>query len=106
MGKQDGFGNEETKQLHDISTRVVGRTKLSLHENVTEFEEDCSFIVTVVVSFCLPCDMASFFHFSMQDDYLMTETGHRFQIQKAEFFPQIIVHIVCCLPFQTSHVKS
>ena len=55
MGKQDGFGNVLTKQLHDASTAVVPKTKLTVHENVPGFAED---------------------------KYLAEETG--FEIQKAE----------------------
>ena len=40
MGKQDGFGNELTKKLHDVGTAVIRRTKVSIHENVTEYDED------------------------------------------------------------------
>lgn len=59
MGKQDGFGNETTKELHDISTRVVRKTKLSFHENVTEFEEDSPCIVML---WCHVAVMWQFFY--------------------------------------------
>lgn len=55
MGKKDGFGNVLTKQLHDTSTALVPKTKLTVHENVPDFTED---------------------------QYLVEETG--FTIQKAE----------------------
>ena len=56
MGKKDGFKNELTKKLHDISTAVIPKTKMSVHENVPEYCED---------------------------EYLVAETG--FQIQQALF---------------------
>ena len=56
MGKKDGFNNELTKKLHDISTALIPKTKMSIHENVPEYEED---------------------------DYLAAETG--FEIQHAVF---------------------
>ena len=40
MGPQDGFGNEMLKKTHDVGTRVIRETKLSLHENVLEYLED------------------------------------------------------------------
>ena len=40
MGKKDGFGNQTTKQLHDVGTVVSKRTKMTIHENVPGFEED------------------------------------------------------------------
>ena len=56
MGKKDGFKNELTKKLHDISTALIPKTKMSIHENVPEYEED---------------------------DYLAAETN--FEIQRALF---------------------
>ena len=40
MGNQDGFGNEELKKTHDVGTRVIKETKLTIHENVLEYEEE------------------------------------------------------------------
>ena len=40
MGDGEKFDNQEIKQVHDISTKVVTQTKLSIHENVVEFNED------------------------------------------------------------------
>lgn len=45
MGNKDGFNNVQTKQLHDISTRFIMETAFSLHENVTQFDEDWPVIV-------------------------------------------------------------
>ena len=39
-GKGDKFKNLDIKKLHDISNKVVRKTKLSIHENVTTFEEE------------------------------------------------------------------
>ncbi|CAK9080572.1 unnamed protein product [Durusdinium trenchii] len=60
MGKKDGFANPLTKQLHDISTAMIPRTKLAIHENVTEYAED---------------------------EYLKEETG--FIVQKTELSPRL-----------------
>ena len=43
MGLQDGFTNEMLKKTHDVGTRVIDETKLSVHENVLEYEEDLMF---------------------------------------------------------------
>ena len=43
MGLQDGFTNEMLKKTHDVGTRVINETKLSVHENVLEYEEDLMF---------------------------------------------------------------
>ena len=40
MGKQDGFDNILTKQLHDVSTRFIREVGFAVHENVTGYEED------------------------------------------------------------------
>lgn len=40
IGKGDGFSNEHTKKLHDVGTRAMNNTKLCIHENVTEFDEE------------------------------------------------------------------
>ena len=40
LGLQDGFTNEMLKKTHDVGTRVINETKLSIHENVLEYEED------------------------------------------------------------------
>jgi hypothetical protein len=40
MGKQDGFDNSTTKKLHDVGVAVMRKTRLSIHENVMEFDED------------------------------------------------------------------
>lgn len=40
MGKKDGFKNELTKQLHDVSAAVIRKTKLSFHESVLGYDED------------------------------------------------------------------
>lgn len=66
MGKKDGFANPLTKQLHDISTAMIPRTKLAIHENVTEYAED---------------------------EYLKEETG--FIVQKTEFLGLFIGCILC-----------
>ena len=34
------FDNKEVKEVHDASTSVLRKTKLTLHENVQEFDED------------------------------------------------------------------
>jgi hypothetical protein len=40
IGKKDGFDNVATKRVHDVGTRVISETKLTLHENVKEFNEE------------------------------------------------------------------
>lgn len=40
IGKRDKFENKETKKLHDVGTRFMKETFLSLHENVVGFDED------------------------------------------------------------------
>ena len=40
MGLGDKFENAELKQLHDVGTRFILETFMSLHENVPEFQED------------------------------------------------------------------
>ena len=40
MGIGDKFDNPLTKQLHDIGALVTKKVKVSLHENVTTFQED------------------------------------------------------------------
>ena len=66
MGKKDGFNNELTKKLHDISTAVIPKTKMSVHENVPEYGEDA---------------------------YLVAETG--FQIQQALFPGKALLKYLC-----------
>ena len=39
MGKKDGFANETTKKLHDVATRFILDAKLTIHENVVDFQE-------------------------------------------------------------------
>ena len=44
----EGFKNEMLKKLHDVGTRIIKETKLSIHENVLGYEEDircCSCLV-------------------------------------------------------------
>ena len=66
MGKKDGFNNELTKKLHDISTAVIPKTKMSVHESVPEYGEDA---------------------------YLVAETG--FQIQQALFPGRALLKYLC-----------
>ena len=33
------FDNKEVEQVHDAGTNILRKTKLTLHENVPEFEE-------------------------------------------------------------------
>ena len=42
IGKQEGFENFETKKLHDVGCAVMQTVNLAIHENVKEYQEDCS----------------------------------------------------------------
>ena len=97
MGKQDGFENLETKHLHDVGVRVIKNTKFSIHENVTEFEEESPHHVqilhTVDEHISLPIIDPGFQYIfdirkssqslrvcpGFQDDYLEAETGYMIQ---------------------------
>ena len=46
IGKKEKFANVEVKEVHDVSTHVISRTKLSLHENVPGFNEDALLIIS------------------------------------------------------------
>lgn len=39
MGNGEKFDNENVKKCHDVATAFIKRTRLALHENVTEFDE-------------------------------------------------------------------
>ena len=39
MGNGEKFDNDEVKKCHDVGSAFIKRTRLSLHENVTEFDE-------------------------------------------------------------------
>lgn len=47
MGKQEKFENKEVKKLHDVGTRFIQETWLSLHENVVEFQEDGAWLLAL-----------------------------------------------------------
>ena len=46
IGKKEKFTNAQVKEVHDVSTRVISQTKLSLHENVVGFDEDALLIIS------------------------------------------------------------
>ena len=42
IGNKEGFDNFETKKLHDVGCAVMQTVNLAIHENVKEYQEDCS----------------------------------------------------------------
>lgn len=42
MGKRMGFEDSLVKLLHDVSTKVMSATRLNIHENVLEYDQERS----------------------------------------------------------------